>query len=184
MSLVSAEGELIQLCGKAGLGGSQRALLEAVLAASNPEAVLTRHASSEPTGVAAIARAHSALESRARPGRTKAQPYEDHALILVEAALEALKVVRLHVPAGGLDRSVRELGSIKAGGTAGLRSVADCRAKAELVEVTRARRARSRRRRIHRGMAGTRGGGHWTTARARDRCPVHHGRPPALPAQR
>jgi hypothetical protein len=138
MSLVSAESDLIRLCRKAGLDGSQRALLEAVLAASDPEAVLTRHASSEPTGIAAIARAHSALESRARPGRAKAQPYADRALSLVEAALEELKMVRLHVPAGRLDRAVGELDSIKAGGTAGLSSARDCQAKAERVEVMRA----------------------------------------------
>jgi hypothetical protein len=138
MSLVSAESELIQLCGKAGLGDGQRALLEAVLAASDPEAVLTRHASSEPTGVAAIARAHSALESRARPGRAKPQPYETHALSLVEAALEALKVVRIHVPAGRLDRAVGALDSINTGGTAGLTSPADCGAKAERVAAMRA----------------------------------------------
>jgi len=92
MSLVSAESELIQLCGKAGLSDGQRALLQAVLAASDPREVLTRHASSEPTGVAAIARAHSALESRARPGRAKPQPNADNTLSMVEAALEALKI--------------------------------------------------------------------------------------------
>ena len=138
MSLVSAESDLIRLCGKAGLGDGQRVLLQAVLAASDPVAVLTRHASNEPTGVAAIARAHSALESRARPGRTKAQPYPNSALGLVEAALEELKVVRLHVPAGRLDRAVGALDSIKAGGKAGLGSAADCQEKAERVEVMRA----------------------------------------------
>ena len=138
MSLVSAESELIRLCGKAGLDDGQRALLEAVLAASDPKAVLTRHASSEPTVVAAIARAHSSLESRARPGRAKPQPYETHAFSLVEAALEALQAVRLHVPAGRLDGAVGALDSIKAGGPAGLRSPAACQAKAERVGIIRA----------------------------------------------
>jgi hypothetical protein len=138
MSLVSAESELIRLCGKAGLGDGQRALLEAVLAASDPGVVLTRHVSSEPTGVAAVARAHSALESRARPGRVKPQPYADHALGLVKAALEELKVVRLHVSAGRLDGAVGALGSIEAAGTAGLNSAADCQAKAVRVRVMRA----------------------------------------------
>ena len=138
MSLVSAESELVRLCGQAGLRDGQRALLEAVLAASVPEAVLTLHASSEPTGVAAIARAHSALESRARPGRAKPQPYETHALSLVEAALEALNAVRPHMPAGRLDWAVGALDSIKAGGTAGLTSPADCGAKAVRVAAMRA----------------------------------------------
>ena len=138
MSLVSAESELIRLCGRAGLGDSQRALLEAVLAACDPGAVLTRHVSSEPTGVAAIARAHSALESRARPGRATLQPYAAPAFGLVEAALDELKVVRLHVSAGRLDGAVSALELIKAGGTAGLSSAADCQAKAVLVEVLRA----------------------------------------------
>jgi hypothetical protein len=44
MSLVGAEADLIRLCERAGLGDTQRALLEAVLAASDPEAVLTQHA--------------------------------------------------------------------------------------------------------------------------------------------
>jgi hypothetical protein len=138
MSLVSAETELIRLCGKAGLGDGQRALLEAVLPASDPGVVLSRHVSGAPTGVAAVARAHSALESRARPGRTKPQPYPDNAFGLVEAALEQLKVLRLHVSAGRLDRAVGALSSIEAGGTPGLRSPADCPAKAVCVEVTRA----------------------------------------------
>ncbi|MFE5793348.1 hypothetical protein ACFQ8C_12335 [Streptomyces sp. NPDC056503] len=138
MSLVSAESELIRLCGRAGLSNGQRALLEAVLAAGNPGALLTRHVSSEPTGVAAIARVHSALESRARPGRATLQPYASLAFSLVEAALEELKVVRLHVSAGRLDGPVGVLESIKAGGKAGLTSAADCRTKAVLVEGMRA----------------------------------------------
>ncbi len=138
MSLVSAASELIRLCGRAGLKDGQRALLEAVLAASDPGAVLTRHVSSEPTGVAATARVHSALESRARPGRATLQPFAKLAFDLVEAALKELNVVRLHVSAGRLDEAVGVLDSIKAGGTTGLSTAEDCRAKAALVDARRA----------------------------------------------
>ncbi|GAA2986911.1 MULTISPECIES: hypothetical protein [Streptomyces] len=138
MSLVSAASELIRLCWRAGLDEGQRALLETVLGASDPRAVLTRHVSHEPTGVAAIARVHSALESRARPGRATPQPYDSLAFSLVEAALNELNVIQPHVSAGRLDSSVAVLNTIKAGGKAGLTSAADCRTKAVLVEGIRA----------------------------------------------
>ncbi|MEU8795017.1 hypothetical protein [Streptomyces sp. NPDC048643] len=113
-------------------------MLEAVLVAGDPVSVLTRHVGCELTGVVTLARAHSALESRARPGRVKAQPFASLAFGLVEAALEELERVRLHVPAGRLDAAVAALNSIAAGGVGGVESVADCRAKATLVQSARA----------------------------------------------
>ena len=184
MSLVSAESELIRLCGKAGLDDGRRTLLEAVLAASDPEAVLTRHASSQPTVVAAIARAHSSLESRARPGRAKGAALCDpHARLgrgrarrtAGGPAPRTCGPTRQSDRRTGLDQGRRYGGTEQSGGLPG---------EGRACEDHEGRRVRSRRRRIRRGMAGTRGGGHWTTARARDRCPVHHGRPTALLAQR
>ncbi|MFH8803809.1 hypothetical protein ACH4F6_30090 [Streptomyces sp. NPDC017936] len=113
-------------------------MLEAVLAAGDPVSVLTRHVGCELTGVVTLARAHSALESRARPGRVKAQPYANLAFGLIKASLEELKTVSLHVPAGRLDAAVAVLNSIAAGGAGGLESAADCRAKAALVQAARA----------------------------------------------
>lgn len=137
MSLVSAQGELVRLCGRAGLSEGQRVVLEAVLAAGDPVSVLTRHVGGELTGVVTLARAHSALESRARPGRVKAQPYANLAFGLIKAALEELRTVRPHVPAGWLDAAVTVLESIAAGGEGGVQSAADCQAKAALVQSTR-----------------------------------------------
>ncbi|MFD9586659.1 hypothetical protein ACFWBM_18450 [Streptomyces sp. NPDC059980] len=137
MSLVGTRGELIRLCGRAGLSDGQRVLLETVLAAGDPASVLTRHVGSELTGVATLARTHSALESRARPGRVKQQPYASLAFGLVKAALEELKAIRLHVSAGQLDSAICTLNSITADGTEGLDSAADCGAKAALVQAAR-----------------------------------------------
>lgn len=78
------------------------------------------------------------MESRARPGQATQQPYENHALSLVEAALEALKTARHHVSEGRLDSAVGALDSIKAAGPAGLTSPADCQAMAVCIEVMRA----------------------------------------------
>ncbi|MFD4415434.1 hypothetical protein [Streptomyces sp. NPDC058476] len=138
MSLVSAQGELIRLCGRAGLSEGQRVVLEAVLVAGDPVSVLTRHVGCELTGVVTLARAHSALESRARPGRVKAQPYANLAFGLVEAALEEVERVRLHVPTGRLDAAIAGLTSIAADGGGGVQGVADCEAKATLVQSARA----------------------------------------------
>ncbi|MFJ7043435.1 hypothetical protein ACIQVC_08565 [Streptomyces sp. NPDC101112] len=138
MSLVSAQSELIRLCRRAGLSDGQRVLLEAVLAAGDPASVLTRHVGCELTGVVTLARAHSALESRARPSRVKAQPYADFAFRLIKAALEELETVRRHIPAGQLDAAAALLNSIAVGGVGGVESEADCRAKATLVRVARA----------------------------------------------
>ncbi|MEU9362435.1 hypothetical protein AB0D35_30725 [Streptomyces sp. NPDC048301] len=137
MSRVSAASELIRLCRRAGLKDDQQCLLEAVLVASDPRAVLTRHVSGEPTAVAAIARVHSALESRARPGRETLQPFANRAFALVEAAVEELDKARLHVSSGRLDGAVGVMASIKAGGTTGLGTAEDCRSKAAQVDATR-----------------------------------------------
>ncbi|MFD5013721.1 hypothetical protein [Streptomyces chartreusis] len=135
MSLVGAEADLIRRCEQAGLEDGQRALLEAVLAACDPEAVSTQHVTSAPTAVAAIARAQSALESRGRPGRSKPQPFETPTLNLVDAALEALGELEPHLPPGKLDRAVAALKAIEAGGSAGLNSTADCAAQAKDLEA-------------------------------------------------
>ncbi|MGW6898855.1 hypothetical protein ACWGF2_19945 [Streptomyces sp. NPDC054919] len=92
-----------------------------MLAASAPEAVLTRHATSTPTAVASIARAHSALESRARPGRSKAQPYPELALKLITDARKILEAVEPDFPPARLDGAVGALKGIEAGGVEGLK---------------------------------------------------------------
>ncbi|GAA3185337.1 hypothetical protein GCM10010451_38200 [Streptomyces virens] len=131
--MVGAEADLIRLCERAGLGDTQRALLEAVLAASDPQAVLTQHVTSVPTAVAAVARAQSALESRGRPDRSKLQPYTGPTLDLVSDAREALEELRPHIPAGPLDGAVDALKNIEARGRPGLNSAADCAAQAHLL---------------------------------------------------
>ncbi|MEW2570215.1 hypothetical protein [Streptomyces sp. NPDC047070] len=135
MSLVRAEADLIRLCQRAGLSDGQRALLEAVLAASDPEAVLTRHVTSAPTAVAALARAHSALESRSRPGRSKPQPYSDKALALVTDARETLEAFAADFPSDRVDGAVNTLTAVERGGTAGLKSATDSAAQAALLAV-------------------------------------------------
>lgn len=134
MSLVRAEADLIRLCTRAGLGDGQRALLEAVLAASNPEAVLTQHVTSEPIAVAAIARVHSALESRARPGRAKPQPFLKPMLDLVQEALATINMARPHFPSGQLDGAVTALQAM-ANETVKLDSAADCGAQVVLLSA-------------------------------------------------
>ncbi|MGW1762200.1 hypothetical protein [Streptomyces mirabilis] len=133
MSLVRAEADLIRLCQRAGLSDGQRALLEAVLAASDPEAVLTQHVTSAPTAVATLARAHSALESRARPGRSKPQPYPEQALDLVIDARETLEAFASHFPPGRVDGAVNALTVIEQGGPAGLKSATDPAAQAAIL---------------------------------------------------
>ncbi|WP_181808335.1 hypothetical protein [Streptomyces shenzhenensis] len=126
MSLVRAEADWIRLCGVAGLGDRQRALLESVLTACDPDSVLTQHVSGARTAVTAIAQAHSALESRARKGRKKPQPYETPTLQLITTALAALDTLKTHLSAGTLDGAMRELSAIKTGDKAGIRHPGDC----------------------------------------------------------
>ncbi|MFJ8034667.1 hypothetical protein [Streptomyces sp. NPDC096032] len=126
MSLVRAEADLIRLCARAGLDDGQHALLEAVLTASDPEAVLTEHVTSAPTAVAAMARAQSALESRGRPSRSKPQPYKQPTLDLVVGARKELEQLTQHVQPGRLDAVVDALKDIEAQGQEGLASAADC----------------------------------------------------------
>lgn len=133
MSLVRAEADWIRLCGVAGLDDCQRGLLESVLTACDPDSVLTRHVSGARTAVAAIARAHSALESRARKGRKKPQPYETPTLDLVATALAALDTLKTHLSAGALDGAMGELNAIKAGDKAGISDPGDCDVLATLL---------------------------------------------------
>ncbi len=133
MSLVGAEADLIRLCARAGLDDGQRSLLEAVLASSDAEAVLTQHVTSAPTAVAAMARAHSALESRGRPGRSKPQPYPRPTLDLIVDARETLEELEPHLPAGRLGGAVDALKDIETDGLTGLDSPADCAALAKLL---------------------------------------------------
>ncbi|MFJ9634441.1 hypothetical protein ACIRU8_42790 [Streptomyces sp. NPDC101175] len=133
MSLVHAEADLIRLCRRAGLRDGQRVLLEAVLTASDPEAVLTQHATGAPTAVATLARAHSALASRARPGRSEPQPYPAKALGLVIDARKTLQAFESHFPPGRVDGAVNTLTVIEQGGSAGLKNATDPAAQAALL---------------------------------------------------
>ncbi|MFF7601276.1 hypothetical protein [Streptomyces mirabilis] len=126
MSLVSAETDWIRRCGTAGLDDHQRSLLEGVLAACDPDSLLTRHVSGAQTAVAAIARAHSALESRARKGRKDPQQYDRATLKLVTGSRAALDALKPHLTEGVLDDAVRELRSIERAGVAGVRDPQDC----------------------------------------------------------
>ncbi|MFF8957337.1 hypothetical protein [Streptomyces sp. NPDC014894] len=126
MSLVRAEADLIRLCGTAGLNDGQQALLRALLTACDPDAVLTRHAASAPTAIAALAKARTALASRSLKGRKELQPYPKLALEAQRDAHAVLASVRGTLPRGAVDGAVRLLGSIVAGGRPGLTDADDC----------------------------------------------------------
>lgn len=130
MSLVRDRADWIRLCDVGQLSAPQRFLVEAVLAASDPQVVLTRHVACARTIVTSIAHAHSALESRGRPHRVMQQPYVDLTLSLVMEALAACESSKSSFEKRRLDGVVNTLSSIAERGTTGITSPQDCAAAA------------------------------------------------------
>lgn len=130
MSFVREHADWLRRCEVAGLSDGQRVLLEGVLAACEPEVVFTRHVAGAQTAVAAIARAHAAIESRARPNRTKQQPYLTATVGLVSGALALLESMRLVFSPGAFDGAINTLTDFKVNDEARLKDATDCKASA------------------------------------------------------
>ncbi|MEV7548474.1 hypothetical protein AB0N89_02495 [Amycolatopsis sp. NPDC089917] len=126
MSLVRDHADWIRLCDEGRLSDSQQVLLETVLAACDPEVVLTRHVAGTGAALTAIARVESALESRARPSRVKPQPYASVTLDLISTALAVFESTRSVFVPGTLDSAISVLSALDAGGQAGLKAATDC----------------------------------------------------------
>lgn len=133
MSLVRDQADWIRLCRLSRLSDEQQVLLETVIAACDPDAILTRQVACTETAVAAIARGHSALESRARPNRKQAQPYPKATRDLISAARTALESTMPVFLPGSLNEAIRTLSDIEADGEPGLIEPADCHAAATRV---------------------------------------------------
>lgn len=133
MSLVSDQGDWVRLCGRAGLRDGQRAMLETLLSACDPDALLTRHVTGGRTAVIAVTRAHSVLESRGRAGRKSQQPNDWWAWNMAVVADQTLWDTSAYFQPGALDGAVSTFKAVVEAGKAGVRDAGDCRKQAELV---------------------------------------------------